>query len=369
MRSLMLVSNDVIHVPRIMQEARSLVRAGIGVTALGWDRRGVHERSRFAVDGIGIQLLRDTSLMRLAPTKLLKSPLWWRAAYDVARPHRADLIHSHNLDTLRTAVRLKEDWGRPLLYDVHDIFSYMIEGDYPRFVAAYAQRMERDLLRKVDHVVTVNEPLRDHYQAITDRPVTVVMNCREDIAEKYQAPRNDLFTLLYIGNLHPDRFVLELVRVVQSLEGVRLLIGGRDHLVEEVEALCAKSPRTTFLGEVPSDRVMPRTIAADAVVCMLDPKNRNYRLAYPAKSFDAMAAGRPVIISRGNPGAELVEREGCGVPVDFTERSLKQAVEALRDDPKLAERLGRAGLAAAKREYNWGVQEKRLLSAVRSLGA
>jgi glycosyltransferase involved in cell wall biosynthesis len=193
------------------------------------------------------------------------------------------------------------------------------------------------------------------------------MNCRDQVAERYEAPRNDLFTVVYIGNLHPDRFVLELVRVVQSLEGVRLLIGGRDHLEKAVAEACKRDPRTTFLGEVSADQVMAFTRRADAVVCMLDPANRNYRRAYPAKGFDAMATGRPVIISRGNAGADIVAREACGLVVEFAERGLRGALRTLRDDPKLAERLGRAGLAAAKREYNWAVQERRFLEAVKDL--
>ena len=367
MKSLMLLSNDVVHDTRVLQEARSLVRDGIDVTIVGWDRENRHERAELDVDEIDVRLLRSTALMKVAPSMVIKSTLWWRSAFRLASGVTFDLVHSHDLDTLQTGVRLKKKSRVPLLFDAHEIFAYMIEGDYPKTVVDYARRMEDRLLRHVDHVITVNERLREHYQERTDVPVTVVMNCREEVAKRYRAPANDLLTVLYIGNLHRSRFILELVDVVQRTPGVRLLIGGHKDLATQVRERCAGHPRTKFLGQVPNDEVMKHTADADVVFCMFDPANRNNQVGSPNKIFEAMAAGRPVIVTKGILSGEIVEREKCGVAVPYTERALQGALEKFRDDRELAGRLGRNGLAAAQREYNWGVQARRLTAAVRSL--
>jgi glycosyltransferase involved in cell wall biosynthesis len=44
-------------------------------------------------------------------------------------------------------------------------------------------------------------------------------------------------------------------------------------------------------------------------------------------------------------------------------------VEQIRDDPALAEGLGRNGLAAAKREYNWGLEQRKLVALYEGLGS
>ena len=363
----MLVSNDVVRDTRVLQEARSLVRGGVDVTIVGWDREGAHPAAELSLNGIDVRLLRSTALMKIAPSMVLKSTLWWRSAYRLASAVSFDLVHSHDLDTLQTGARLKAKTGAPLLFDAHEIFAYMIEGDYPKAVVDYANRMEKRLLKQVDHVITVNERLREHYAARTEKPVTVVMNCREEVAAKYTPPANDVFTVLYIGNLHRSRFILDLVEVVQGMKGVRLHIGGEKELAERTRGLCAKDARTTFMGKVPNDEVMRHTAAADVVFCMFDPANRNNQVGSPNKIFEAMAAGRPVIVTKGILSGDIVERERCGLAVDYSRAALRGALERLRDDRPLTEELGRNGLAAARREYNWGVQEKRLLAAVRSL--
>jgi len=366
-KSVMLVSNDVVNDTRVLSEARSLVKAGDDVTVVGWDRENSHPIGELTVDGIDVRLLRSTALMRIAPSMLIKTPLWWRSAFHLASDVACDLVHSHDLDTLRTGVRLKKKHGVPLLYDAHEIFSYMLEGEYPEVVVNYAERMERRLLRDVDHVITVNERLREYYEARTDKPVTLVMNCRDVVQARYTPPKNDLFTVLFIGSLYRRYFILELIDVVQELEGVRLLIGGYKDLTDEVRARCARSPRTTFLGRVPNEEVMPRTLGADAVFCMADPSNRNTQVALSNKIFEAMAAGRPSIATRGILSGDIVEREQCGLAVPYAKAALRTALRALAEDPALAERLGRRGLEAVKREYNWGVQSKRLLATVHSL--
>ena len=367
MKSLMLVSNDVVRDTRVLQEARSLVRAKYDVTIVGWDRENVHPTGELSIDGIDIRLLKSTSLMKIAPSMVIRSTLWWRSAFRQASEVTYDLVHSHDLDTLQTGVRLKKRRKVPLLFDAHEIFAYMIEGDYPKTVMDYATRMERRLVKSADHVVTVNDRLKAHYEALTDKHVTVVMNCREDIAPKYTPPSNDVFTVVYIGNLHKSRYILELINVVQKMEGVRLLIGGHKELAEEVRRRCAGHVNTTFLGEVPNDEVLRHTAAADAVFCMFDPGNRNNQVGSPNKIFEAMAVGRPVIVTRGILSGDIVEKERCGLAVEYTEAALRTALETLREDPAKAQELGRNGLAAARREYNWGVQEKHLLAAVRSL--
>ena len=113
--------------------------------------------------------------------------------------------------------------------------------------------------------------------------------------------------------------------------------------------MCAQHPNTVFLGMVPSERVLPMTLESHAVLIMSDPQFRINKIGLSNKMFDAMATGRPVIVTQGLPMGEIVTREECGIAVPYTKEGFRSAVERLRDDPSLAARLGRNGLAAAKR--------------------
>ncbi|HTD81152.1 MAG TPA: glycosyltransferase, partial [Thermoplasmata archaeon] len=136
MRILMFVSNDVVHDPRVLKEARALIAAGHDVTAIGWDRAGslpgTEERA-----GLEIHRVRTSGSMRLLWKDLFRNPVWWRRAVHIARGLPFDAIHCHDLDTLPIGDRLKELTGRPLVYDAHEVFGYMIEADVPKVVVDY----------------------------------------------------------------------------------------------------------------------------------------------------------------------------------------------------------------------------------------
>jgi hypothetical protein len=218
MRVLMLLSNAATRDARVQREARSMVSSGHEVVILGWDRRGDDPREE-TVDGVRIRRLRNTALMRMAAHDLFRNPLWWRLAYREGLKEDFDLVHCHDLDTLNAGVRLKEKRGVPLLYDAHEIFSYMIEGDLPAVVVRYAERLEAGLLPSVDAVVTVNDRLQAYYREKFRGTVEVVMNCPEEVLDAYEPPTEPEFTVLYIGTLHRARFVLELVEVVGAMGG------------------------------------------------------------------------------------------------------------------------------------------------------
>jgi len=237
------------------------------------------------------------------------------------------------------------------VFDAHEIFADMIVDDYPRPVVRAAARMEARLLPHADHIVTVNAALEAHYQE-TRSPVTVVMNCREDVAERYAPPTARDFTVLYVGTFHRQRFVFELIQAVQETERVRLKIGGMKALSEDVRRACEASDRTTFLGPVPADAVMPLTRECHLVAAVLDPSNPNNVNGTPNKVFEAMAAGRPVLATKGTMSVE----------------ACKWALAKLRDDPALQRSLGENALRAAQSRYNWSAQEANLLSVVKRFG-
>ncbi len=367
MRVLMFVSNDVVHDTRVLKEARALRDAGHHVAFVGWDRSG-QSPPETMWDGIPIRLVRTRGVLRAAAHDALRNPLWWRLAAKLGLRDPFDAIHCHDLDTLPIGVQLKRRTGRPLVYDCHEVFGYMIEEDMPGPVVRAAFSLERRLAPQADRIIAVNEAVKRYIDGVTGRDSVLVRNCQELVLDAYRPPSAPAFTLLYVGTLHKSRFLLPAIDVVGSMPDVRLVLGGAKALASEVAARCAQHPNTTYLGPVPNERVLPLTLDAHAVLSMFDPTHRINQVGFPNKIYEAMAAGRPSIVTQGLPMADLVEREGCGLAVPYTDDGLRSAIERLRGDSGLAERLGRNGLAAAQREYNWNVEKARLVRLYESLG-
>jgi glycosyltransferase involved in cell wall biosynthesis len=218
-------------------------------------------------------------------------------------------------------------------------------------------------------VIAVNEAVKRYVDGIAARPATLVRNTSEHILDTYLPPLGGPFTVLYVGTLHPSRFLLPAIEVIGEMPDARLVLGGGKALASEVADACKRHPNTEYLGIVPNERVLPMTVDSHAVLSMFDPTHRINQVGLPNKIFEAMAAGRPSITTHGLPMGDLVEEEECGVAVPYSTEGFREAVVRLRDNPDLAERLGRNGLAAAKREYNWAAESRKLVRLYEDLEA
>ena len=377
MNVLMFLSNPFTNDPRVYNEAKSLIQAGYKVTVIArdWQKQNPPREN---LDGI--EVIRVTT--PLTPRHGFGGPLWnafglilwqwrgYRRALALNKRSGFDVVHCHDLDTLAIGVAFKRRFGLPLVYDAHEIYGYMMTRTFPPFLANMFLWLEKRLVRRVDHIINVVEPQKRYFEGITNKPITIIMNCKPLQSLEYQPPGNEAaFTILYIGILHQGRAVSMLVDAVTELTDVRCIIGGIG-LPKYVHALkdkCRAVPNADFIGRVPLDEVMPMTKKADAVFFMINPQDLNNRIGLGNKQFEAMVCGRPIICTKGTYSGEITEEEEVGLTVEYDKEGLKQAIVRLRDDAELRERLGRNALRAAATKYNWQKQEEKLIELYRSV--
>jgi glycosyltransferase involved in cell wall biosynthesis len=369
----MLLSNPFLVDPRVSKEAKSLVDNGHEVTVIVWDRKGAYPPED-KIDGVRIIRIHNSFLMKCMPNDLFRNPLWWRKAYKKGRElyktsqFRFDAVHCHDLDTLQAGVWLKKKLGIKLIYDAHEIFGYMIARDMPKLIVDVAFLMEKRLIKNAAHVITVDDGYAKYFRMITDKPLVIVRNCK-DIIGNYQPPSRKDFSIVYIGSLVRSRFFPQILYVVAGIREVKLVIAAKkEALYYEVEKLAKKIMNIEFLGTISVDKVIPLTRECHVVICIFNPNNQLHRIGSPNKLFDAMVTGRPIIVTKGTHAGEVVEKEKCGLTIEFTEKSLEAAIKKLRDNPKLCEELGKNGLKAAMENYNWETEEKKLIAIYNKSG-
>jgi len=372
MNILMVLSNPFIIDNRVRKEAKSLVDEGHEVTVIVWDRRNKYFHDE-EVDGVHIVHVHNSYFMRLLPHDLLRNPFWWWAAYKKGislfeNGSDFDVVHCHDLDTLCSGVLLKKRFNIKLVYDAHEIFGYMIVDDMPSVVVKFVFMMEKKLVQTVDKLITVNDPCKEYFVSVAHCPVSLIMNYDNPIIDKYVDPKNKEFTVCYIGSLSKSRMFPDLVDIIGNIKEVKFIVAGmKSGLYKEVEERCKLYQNCEFLGTIPANEVMQRTIECNAVICMFNPDFKGHQIGLPNKIFGAMATGRPIIVTKGLYYSNIVTKEKTGLTVKNNAEGVRNAILKLKNNPELCESLGKKGLQVALTTYNWDKEQKELIEVYENL--
>jgi glycosyltransferase involved in cell wall biosynthesis len=160
-------------------------------------------------------------------------------------------------------------------------------------------------------------------------------------------PTDGPIELLYAGTVGLAQGVQTLVEAARLAgpDVVRVTIAGSG---AELDQLRHAPANVNVLGSLPAERIPELYAEAEAAVVLL--RDRPIlSSALPTKLFEAMAAGRALLLSARGEAADLVERRGCGLAVPPEDpRALADAVTRFRGQKRAdLVRMGTAGRAAA----------------------
>jgi glycosyltransferase involved in cell wall biosynthesis len=147
--------------------------------------------------------------------------------------------------------------------------------------------------------------------------------------------------------------------ILQAAERLRgrddivfLLVGAgakREQLSQLTEGLRLSSVR--FLEKQPRERIPTFLAAADA--CLVPLRNQEvFKSALPSKMFEAMAAGKPVILGVDGESKEILLASQAGLAIRPEDpEAMVEAILRLRNDPSLRHALGRNGRQAVLEKF------------------
>jgi glycosyltransferase involved in cell wall biosynthesis len=173
--------------------------------------------------------------------------------------------------------------------------------------------------------------------------------------------------VMFLGTPRGYKGVDDLVEAVGRLGGdvALAIVGARPD--SEAARRWAARPYVKVVGEIPFDDV-PRYLAAAAVVAVPQRATSDTVGQVPAKLFDAMALGRPIVATAVSMIPEILE--GCGLvvpPGDINQ--LADAIHRLVCDPQTAAELGRRARARCVAEYSFTAARARLFPLIDRLAA
>ncbi len=295
-----------------------------------------------------------------------------RAALAMAQP---DIIHANDWMTLPAAMREKMRSGARVIYDSHEMATDE-HGDnrlWQIVVQPHVRRIERMMIARVDHVMTVGdglaEALHQLYPGLAAKP-TVVRNMPHFEARLFR-PVGEERILTYVGLIRPERQIDLMIRSLARLDAryrLHIMGFGAERYCQSLERLsqaCGVAERVLWKPPVSPEQVSHAVSTADIGLFLTDQKTRQQSHAFPNKLFEYIAAGLMVVTSDTPDIAALLRQTGCGVTLpQLSAACLANTINALTDD-----QINMAKMAAvqAARHLNWEAEAKTLLEIYTSL--
>jgi glycosyltransferase involved in cell wall biosynthesis len=311
------------------------------------------------------------------------NPVWARSIAQTARRVEPDLVIVRDLPLAPLTLWAGRRLGLPVMLDMAEAYPEMIRNVWLfgpwklRNVLirnpALAARVERYVIRRIDHILVVVEESRERLLALGADPdrITLVSNTPDpDRFDSAPSLPDTWLRVSYVGLLGYSRGLDVAIRgmaVYRDRGGRgRLDLYGTGKAEGQLRVLTRKldlEEQVRFHGWL-DNRELPR-VMTEADVCVVPHRVcPHWQATIPNKLFDYMAAGRPVLVSDVQPMARIVGETGAGLifrdndPDDFA-RCLTEL-----EDRGRRNQLGRQGRRAVETSYHWQHDATRLLDAI-----
>jgi glycosyltransferase involved in cell wall biosynthesis len=260
---------------------------------------------------------------------------------------------------------------RPLLIEIRDLWpDFAIDiGVLRNPILIFASRaVERFLYRHADHLLVNSPAYVGHITSkkIVLEKVSLIPNGvnpdmfhpdHSGLDFRASLGIGNKFVVTYAGALGLANDIPTILQAAERLgadPSIMFVIVGDGKDRPQLESIVARKGLTNviFAGPVPKSQLAQALAASD--VCVATLKNiPMFRMTYPNKVFDYMAAGRPVVLAIDGVIRDVVEGTGAGVFVEpGNPTSIADAVRKLKEDPELRLRMGRSGRECTEQKFN-----------------
>lgn len=279
---------------------------------------------------------------------------------------KADIYHIHDPELLLITSKLKKT-GAKVIYDMHeDYYTSIMQKDYiPRFFRKIISNVytlyERRKAKQLD-VVLAEKYYKDKYPEGTQ-----VLNYPILDGKRKNIAYTNNNKLLYTGSVTEDRGALIHAKMTSYIENIEVSFVGRctEELADEMYK-CSKDKQINIKGvdqfipreEIDKEYNEKKWLAGLAIF----PPTDHYMKKELTKFFEYMYAGLPIIISNFPEWEQFVEKYKCGIAVKYDDlNSIKKAVSYLKNNPRIAQRMGVNGQKAVLEELNWNNEVTKLI--------
>jgi len=356
---LMLLSKPYKPDPRVAMEL-DLLKKVSSFTVIAWDRECKYKKREAIFNRetrVEIIRVRVRAKTRAFLNFVLKLPLYWIKAISIAARHHYKVVHCHDLDTLPLGLFLKLIKRKKVtvVYDAHEIYSEMVRTVVPKLIYKILRLIEILLISETDYVIIPCIERATFYpvgkQKIMVLPNYTLNRINIDELIKRSYRKYEKFTVFYVGGLLEAKGIIDVVRAIMRIPGVKLAIAGSGPLEPFIKTVSKLSDKIEYLRYLPLEEVLINMARSHLTFIMYKPDNYNSILTASNKFFESIAMGTPVLTNKETTLGKTVERYKCGLSVEYGNvGQIAGAILKLKGNKELLVELSENAKSLWKRE-------------------
>lgn len=366
---------------RVKRAADALVESGHHVDLFVTDHEGSRARNSELLTIHRLRMRKRRSAAVRYAYEYSFFCAWAFAAVSLFHARRKyDVVYVHNMPNfLVFAGCLPKLGGAKVVLDVHDPAPELLASirgrELQRWLRSLAVAEERVSMSFADVLITVNESMRRRISAMSQRPVTVVMNLPDpDIFGAPEEPRQREATdfLVYSGAIAYrnglDLAIEAISRLGDEFPSLRLRIIGdgpaRQSLVQMAGEL-GVADRVDFLDCVPNKDI-PGLVSGAAAGVSAQREDTFGSLVFSMKVAEYASLGLPVVCSGIATMRHYFDDDELMFFEPDSASDLARAVRELLTNPAAAQE--RAARSRTKlRKLDWPAQKEALVATIEAL--
>jgi glycosyltransferase involved in cell wall biosynthesis len=280
-------------------------------------------------------------------------------------PKGFDVINCHNYPSEWAAFFAKKNLNAPIVWMCNEppfwFFVPELRQGLRRINAPIYEVFDKTAVNYIDEILVLSNIASGYVIEAYNRTSKVVRSGVDvdrfsksrgkEIREKYQL--ENCFVLLQVGNIELNKRQIDAIKALQMLskshDDVRLIFdgGGRK---EEIMRLCEKYKvidKVVFLRSSSDEKLADVYASCDAFIF---PAQITWGLAV----IEAMAEGKPVIVSNRCGASEIIKNGENGLIVDHAKPAeIAVQIEKLINDPEFRKRIGENAKVFVKDNLSW----------------
>jgi glycosyltransferase involved in cell wall biosynthesis len=266
---------------------------------------------------------------------------------------------------------LSRYFGAPFIFEVRDLWPdalVNVAALKNPWVIGWLKHMAKEIYAGADHIVALSPGMKEGIvrAGVPAGKVTMIPNASDlnlfrpdldGLAARRRLGLDGKFTAIYFGAMglaNGLEYAIEAARILteRGKDHITLVLLGGGGKKSELENMTRKYKLTNVIFTGPASKDEVAQIVAGCQACMVIFRAASENSWSPNKMFDALAAGRPVLINVPGWLGKTVENNYCGRCLDPTHpRDLADALEEFAAHPELCRRMGENARVLAEREF------------------